>query len=321
MAPLNILIIGSGVAGPTLATFLLLQPLPAAQLPHITLLERSPTVQAHGQNIDIRGTGLSIIRKLGLETAIRASVTGEEGTRFVDSSNGVWAELKADRTGKTETGTADIEILRGRLARICWGRARDVGEQVQKEGGRPIEFLFGDYLEAIEQVGDRVEVVFAKSGARRSFDLVVGADGLQSRTRVMIWSREGEEERVKRLGMYGAFFSMPKSATDGKWRRWYRAPGRRGIMVRPSDREDRSTVFMNVVNEDDRRLVEVAEQGRNGVAAQKALMKEYFQDAGWESERIVREMEAADDFYYDMVAQVKMDKWSKGRVVLLGDAG
>ena len=91
--------------------------------------------------------------------------------------------------------------------------------------------------------------------------------------------------------------------------------------MRPDDTGERTTVFTSVINENDPRLAEVATQRRKGVEEQKKLLAEYFEDAGWESERIVREMMATKDFYYDMVAQVKMEEWSKGRVVLLGDAG
>lgn len=321
MAPLNILIVGCSVAGPTLATFLLLSPLPASQKPRITILERSSTLRTQGQNVDIRGAGLTIIRKLGLETVIRASTTGEEGVQFVDGENRVWGAFPADKSGRLQTPTSDIEILRGRLAEICWRRSKLVSEEVEREGGVGVEYVFGDYLEELEQDGSKVHVRFAKSGERRSFDLVIGADGLQSRTRRMVWGAKGEKDMIKRLGMYGAFFSMPRGKTDSVWRRWFHAPGRRGIMVRPDEQRERTTVFMYVINEKDERLVEVAAKGHEAVRAQKALLEEYFQDAGWESERIIKEMMATKDFYYDMVAQVKMDKWSKGRVVLLGDAG
>jgi len=53
---------------------------------------------------------------------------------------------------------------------------------------------------------------------------------------------------VKRLGMYGAFSSIPKGPTDSAWRRWYHAAGRRGIMLRPDERKDRTTVFMYVID-------------------------------------------------------------------------
>ncbi|KAK3716483.1 hypothetical protein LTR37_006379 [Vermiconidia calcicola] len=322
MPPLSILIVGCGVAGPTLASFLLLSLDPMQDRAHITILERSsPEAQSRGQNVDIRGAGVPIIRKLGLEDLIRASTTGEGGVQFVDSSNRVWASNAADKSGRVQTGTSDIEILRGRLAEICYRRCQSLSDEVKTRGGAGVEFVFDDSLAKIEQDGQKVHVRLAKSGDQRSFDLVVAADGLQSRVRNLVWGTAGEEDRIKRLGMYAAFFSMPSGETDSLWRRWYHAPGRRSIMVRPSDRRDRSTVLMSVINENDEQLRRVAVDGKNGVEAQRRLLREYFNDAGWESERILKEMEAANDFYYDMVAQVKMEKWSKGRVVLLGDAG
>lgn len=323
MAPVHILIVGCGVAGPTLATFLLLADFPPAQLPHVTILERSSTQSAHlrGQNIDIRGAGVTIIRKLGLEKAIRAATTGEEGVQLVDQYNRVWSSNPADKSGEVQTPTSDIEILRGRLTEICWKNSQRVSAEVEREGGKGIEYIFGDYLDELEQDGKKVHVRFMKSGQRRTYDIVVGADGLQSQIRKMAWGDEGEKDRLKRLEMFAGFFSIPRGETDNNWRRWFHAPGRLGIMLRPDGTGARTTVFMYVINEKDERLVKVATNGREGVKAQKALLEEYFRDAGWECDRIIREMYATDDFYYDLVAQVKMDKWSKGRVVLLGDAG
>ena len=321
MAPLNLLIVGGGVAGNALASLLLLLPVPIAELPHITIVERSAASCSYGQNIDVRGTGIEILSKLGVEDRVRAATTGEEGVRIVDEKNRIWAEMAADKTGRVQTGTSDVEILRGRLTEILHERAEEFSAQVQALRGKGIEFVNKDWLASLEQVGDRVRVVFANSGEKRSYDIVVGADGLQSLTRKMVWGTEGEEDRLKRIGAYGGFFSMPRGETDSLWRRWYHAPGKKGIMVRPSDQPDRSTVFMIVVNDKDARFQNVAKIGSRSVAGQKELLSEYFHDAGWESERIVREMNAADDFYYDAIAQVKMDSWSRGRVVLLGDAG
>ncbi|KAF2666295.1 oxidoreductase [Microthyrium microscopicum] len=315
--PQSILIIGNSIAGPTLATFLLLSSLPASEKPHITILERAPNIRVHGQNIDIRGAGLTLLQKLGLEAVVRASTTGEAGVRIVDDQDRTWAAFPAGPGGSGPT--SDVEILRGRLAEILYERSRTVSEEVKGEGGHGIEYLWGDFLTDIEQNGEMVDVVFAKSGAKRSFDLVVGADGLQSRTRRLVWGDYGESERVRKLGMYGAFFSMPVGKTDSMWRRWYHAAGRRWIMIRPDEQRGLTTVFMATIS-DDKRWAEAALKSRAGLDGQKALMKECFQDAGWESERVLKEMESTEDFYYDMIAQVKMDKWSKGRVVLLGDS-
>ncbi|KAI9850490.1 MAG: hypothetical protein M1838_005628 [Thelocarpon superellum] len=319
MAPLNILIIGCSIAGPTLAAFLLLAPLPASEKPRITILERSSALRTAGQNIDIRGAGVTIIRKLGLEALVRASTTGEEGVQFVDAENRVWGAFAAGKGGQSRTPTSEIEIMRGTLADICFKRSKSVSDEVQGDGGAGVEYVFGDSLEGVEQDGDQVHVRFAKSGERRSYDLVVGADGLQSQTRNMVWGVEGEKDRLKKLGMYAAFFSMSRAKTDSLWRRWFHAPGRRGIMLRPDQQRGRTTALVSVVNEKDTRLVEVATRGH--AKEQKKLMEEYFRGVGWESERVLDEMTATKDFYYDMVAQIKMDRWSKGRVVLLGDAG
>ena len=321
MPPPKILIIGSGIAGPGLATLLLQLPLPIPLLPQITLLERSAAPTSHGQNIDVRGTGIDILPKLGVEAAVRAATTGEEGVRFVDSRGAVWSEVRADKTGRVQTGTSDVEILRGRLAGVLEGRVKAVGGEVEALGGMGVRFVFGDVLAGLEQEGDGVRVRFAGGGEEERFDLVVGADGLGSATRKMVWGLEGEEERVKALGAFCGFFSMPRGETDGVWRRWYHATGRRSIMVRPSGRADRSTVLMIVVNDDDPAFRAAAKVEKGSVRRQKALLGEVFGDAGWESERLVAEMWASDDFYYDAVSQVKLDSWSKGRVVLLGDAG
>lgn len=322
MAPLNILIVGCGIAGSTLASFLLLSnDVPASDKPHITILERAPSMRSQGQNIDIRGAGVTIIRKLGLESAIRAATTGEVGVKWVDAQGAVWAALGADRSGKMNTPTADIEILRGSLAELCWLRSRTISDGVKADGGAGIEFMFGDYLDSIDQDGNQVHVKFAKSGQKRNYDLVVGADGLQSQVRRLAWGLEGEAERVKRLGAYGAFFSIPREATDSDWRRWFHASRGRNVMLRPDQQHGRTTVHMFVVNEEDSRLREVGEKGREDLNAQKELLEEYFSDAGWEMKRVLAEMKKTDDFYYDMKAQIKMDKWSKGRVVLVGDAG
>lgn len=323
MAPANILIVGCGIAGPTLASFLLLADIPAASKPHVTILERETMRSAHlrGQNIDIRGAGVTIIRKLGLEAQIRASTTGEEGVQLVDEHNRVWSQNRVDKSGKMQTPTSDIEILRGRLAELCWKNSQRISDEAEREGSKGIEYIFGDYLDEIKQDDDQVHVRFAKSRETRSFDLLVGADGMQSQTRKMVWGEEGEKDRLKRIGMFAGFFSIPREERDGKWRRWFHAPGRRGIMLRPDSLGVRSTIFMYVVNEKDPRFVDVATKGNGGVGAQKALLEEYFKDAGWECDRIIQEMKATDDFYYDAVSQVKMDSWTKGRVVLLGDAG
>ena len=49
-------------------------------------------------------------------------------------------------------------------------------------------------------------------------------------------------------------------------------------------------------------------------------MKDHFKDCGWECEAILTELDASTDLYFDRVSQIKLEKWSQGRVALIGDA-
>ena len=300
MSPIRVLIIGAGIAGPTLAYFLSKSPSRQFQ---VTVLERSPTLRTAGQNIDIRGIGADVVRKMGLEEIIRSSTTEEEGILIVDSNNTTKAAFPADKSGKTQTFTSDIEIVRFRLAEILYEATKDKAE-----------YIFGDYLTALDQDERKVHVSFA-NGAARDFELVVGADGLGSRTRSMAFGKESEDW-VYPLEMYAAFFTIPPADTDGEWSRWYNAPGRRAMMTRP-DGEGGTRSFASTITKDER-FQDVLDKG---TAAQKSLIQTHFADAGWESGRVLKGMEAADDFYYDKIAQMRMPTWSKGRVTMLGDAG
>jgi hypothetical protein len=76
----HVLISGASIAGPALAERLL------AYGWEVTLVERSGALRDDGQNIDIRGAGREVARRMGIEDAIRAAGTREVGTRFVDAS-------------------------------------------------------------------------------------------------------------------------------------------------------------------------------------------------------------------------------------------
>lgn len=292
---------------------------PASSLPRITILERSSALRTAGQNIDVRGAGNAILSHLGVLGEVKSHTTNEAGVQFVDTSNRIWAQIDADTTGETSTPTADIEILRGRFAEILVRKMREVSGNVSAQGGYGVEEIWGDYLETIDQDDWKVRVTFAKSREQREYDLVVGADGLQSSTRSLAWGAKNSQEQIKRLGMYAAFFSIPRGKTDTDYRRWFHASGRRGVMLRPDDTGKKTTVFMYVINEQDERLSKLA--GRDNIESQKSMMAEYFADAGWESKRVIEEMHLTNDFYYDMVGQVKTDSYTKGRVTLVGDAG
>ena len=114
MSNLRILVTGAGIAGPTLAFWL------ARAGAHVTVVERAPVLRAVGQNVDIRGAGLEVIRRMGLRDIVNENMTNEEGIAFVDGDNRIKAKFGVDHSGKGESFTSDTEILRGKLAVILY---------------------------------------------------------------------------------------------------------------------------------------------------------------------------------------------------------
>ncbi|KAK4504428.1 hypothetical protein PRZ48_005344 [Zasmidium cellare] len=321
MTSLRVLVVGNSVAGPAFASFLLLSSLRSRV--KLTVLERAPHVRPEGQNIDLRNVGLDAVRRLGLEESIRAHLTGEKGVRLVDENDSAVASIAASEPGQTQGPTADVEMLRGTLAQLLEAQLERLNRQNSEKGGSPVEFIYDDFVDQLHQQDDEVHITLAKSKAQRVFDIVVGADGLQSRTRRQAFGVEGESERLHKLSIYGGFFSMPRLESDTDWRRWFHAPGSRGIMMRPSDRPDRITVFMHkkTSNMTEDKLFSNAATGFRDAAAQKSILVDCFSDIVWtQKDRVLSELKRSEDFYYDMVAQVKMDTWSIGRVVLIGDS-
>ena len=303
MSDLQVLISGASVAGPALAFFL------ARAGAKVTIVEKAPSLRTGGQNIDIRGVGLKVVRGMGLEAAVLKRATQEEGVAFVDASDRRRAEFPVDRTGQNLSMTAEVEIMRGDLVKIFYDATCD-----------DVKYVFGDSIESMVEKDEKVNVLF-KNGLKQQFDLVFAADGLGSPTRALIFGHDKQKSPIKSLGQYVAWFTIPRHGSDGRWARWYNAPGRRLILLRPDTQAEASQQTTRAslwICSDSAGL-----QGYSklSIAEQKAMMHDLFGDAGWETSRALAGMDSADDFYMQEVAQVKMDEcWSRGRMAVLGDA-
>lgn len=285
----TILISGASIAGPTLAYWL------AAAGWTPTVIERAPALRREGQNIDIRGAAREVIRRMGLEDRIRAAHTGELGTQFI----GVHGEVKASfAAGKTDTAgaTAELEILRGELAGILVDSTADA-----------TEYVFGDQITALAADADGVTVSFERGDDRR-FDLVVIAEGMRSRTRPMVF---GAAPKLRPLGMYTAYFTIPRTPTDTRHWRWYNAVGGRNVSLRP-DNHGTTQATLSFLS---------APMGYEELsqAEQKALLRRRFGDVGWEAPRVLAALDDAS-LYFDALGQVHAPAWSAGRIAMIGDA-
>ena len=168
-----------------------------------------------------------------------------------------------------------------------------------------VETIFGDSIAGVDERGDSVGLTFEK-GPPRDFDLVIGADGLHSNVRRLAFGPEEDFEHY--LGC-----KVAACVVDGYRPRddlvyvTYSTPGRQ--LARFALRGDR-TMFLFVFR---------AERDNTGTAPKDQLRNE-FGDVGWEGPEILATLDDVDDLYFDVVSQVRMDHWSRGRVLLIGDA-
>ena len=288
----SVLISGAGIAGPTLAFWLK----KAGFEP--TVVEHSPALRKGGYVIDFWGLGYEIAERMNLSADIKRlgyhmremRIVDDRGERVAGFGVNVFNEL---------TGGRFVTLRRSDLSRLL----------VEKIKGQA-EVIFGDEIVGLEEQADGVRVKFKQSGERQ-FDLVIGADGLHSNARRLLFGTQNQFEKY--LGyLIAAFEIRGYHPRDEDVYVMYNAPGR--MLGRVALRDD-LTLFLFVFAADLRKLPSIID-----LAAQKAMLNERFGDGKWECTRILAELDRSEDLYFDRVSQIKMEAWSKGRVALLGDA-
>ncbi|GAA2145479.1 FAD-dependent monooxygenase [Actinomadura napierensis] len=283
----NVLVSGAGIAGLALAFWLRRHGFAP------TVVERAPAIRAGGYKVDVRGAALTAAERMGLLDEIRGMRTGVRSGTVVDAAGRRVASMDGDTFGGRVHG--DAEVLRGDLHRLLFEHT-------------DAEYLFGDSIAELKQTAGGVEVTF-ESGASRTFDLVVGADGLHSATRSLAF---GPEDRfVRDLGHRISIFGVPDHLGLDREEVTYIGPGRTTLVYSVAGDADAKAMFL--FRSDDPGVP-------RGRAAQERALAAAYAGEGWEVPRLLDGMGAAPDFYFDSVAQVHMDRWSDGRVVLLGDA-
>ncbi|MER5469296.1 FAD-dependent monooxygenase [Streptomyces sp. NPDC002685] len=289
LAHLDVLISGASIAGPALALGL------ARYGARVTVVEKASELREGGFAVDFRGhVHRTVLTSMGIWDAIHARQTRMGRQTVVDADGTPRVDLPA------EMMSGDVEILRGDLARIMYERTAD-----------RVAYVFDDSIATLDESPGGVDVTFER-GAPRRFDLVVGADGLHSLTRRLTFGDESGHLRF--LDHYVAAFGVPNDLGLDRVGRLYSEPGRAVVIGNYDGDPDRAGALLVFRS---RRL----EFDRRDVAAQKRILAERFAGMGWEAPRVLKALEGAEELYFDAIAQVHVDRLTKGRVALLGDAG
>jgi 2-polyprenyl-6-methoxyphenol hydroxylase-like FAD-dependent oxidoreductase len=283
----DVLISGAGIGGSALAYWLRHHGF------DVTVVERHRGVRPGGQAVDVRGPALDVVERMGLGERLRAMATGMRGMSMLDADgNEVYRSTEHTLTGG-DLASPDVEVMRDDLAGLLFDAAEGV------------EHLFDDTITAV----DGTRVTFERN-APRDFDVVVGADGLHSTVRRLVFGPE--PEFLRHLGTNLAVFTAPNFLDLDHWQVfWQNEVLGGGVMSARGNAECR--VYMGFHGE--------ADVDHRDVEAQRRLLAERFADAGWEWQTALKHMWEAPDFHFDVMAQIRMPTWSRGNVVLLGDAG
>jgi 2-polyprenyl-6-methoxyphenol hydroxylase-like FAD-dependent oxidoreductase len=276
----TVLISGASIGGPAAAYWL-----------HrygctVTVVERAPELRRGGQAVDFKGqTHLTVLERMGILDEVRRRETGGADQTIVDADGTPLAVMPGEFSG------GDIEIRRGDLAQLLYERTAD-----------NCEYLFDDSITSLTESVDGVHVTFERA-APRSFDLVIGADGIHSNVRRLAFGPESAY--VKHLDHYYALVDVNLDSEPTM----YNEPGRMATLGGP-----KSPAFLVFASPQ-------LEYDRFDTAQQKKLVMEAYQGGGWRIPEILANIPAARELYLDSISRVSIDQFTKGRVALLGDAG
>ncbi|WP_329455260.1 FAD-dependent monooxygenase [Streptomyces sp. NBC_01497] len=284
----HVLISGAGIAGPALAHWLL------HHGADVTVVETATALRGGGFAVDFRGPAhLGVLERMGVLDELRALQTHGGAMRCVDARGREIFTLPAEFAG------GEIEVLRRDLSRVLYER-----------GAERASYIFGDTVTDLNETADGVRADFARSPSR-TFDLVVGADGLHSRVRSIVFGEEGRF--VRHLGHFLAGWDLPNDAGWTSTAEQFNVPGRMASGAADARDQGRAGAFLVFTGPP-------SLHDWHDTEAHKALVKQAFDGLPWRVPQLLSTLDGAPELYFDSISRVTVPHWTSGRVALLGDA-
>ena len=288
----NILISGAGIAGTTLAFWLKkfgFNP---------TIVEHAPKLREGGYAIDFWGAGFDVAEQMGiLPNLDKADIKIPEvkkkkkkGKRKCGINYPKLKKLMNDRA---------FTLLRSDLSKIIY-------DHLEKD----VEIIFGDSITSIEQSPTNITVTF-RSGKIRDFHLVIGADGLHSIVRDLVFGDESQFEKF--FGYYTSSYTITDNMIDRNAFLMFNTPSKQTAIYSTGESKTTTTFFIFS-------SPQKIPYSHHNIEAQKQILRNEFEGVGWRCPDLLAKMDTAPDFYFDVVSQIQMSHWSKDRVTLVGDA-
>ncbi|GAB7066200.1 FAD-dependent monooxygenase [Mycobacterium hodleri] len=286
------LISGVSIAGPVLAYWL------ADAGWDVTLVERAERLRTSGYPVDVRGTAVDVIRRMGQHRQIVERSYRHVPVQLLTPGGRRLCTLDFGRLlNSSEAG--DVEITRGALSEVLFAATSD-----------RVTYVFGDSIETLTQTDRGVDVTF-RHGSPQTVDVVVGADGIHSNVRRLAFG--DESQFVRHLGPYAAIWDLPGDMFAPGTGFMYSHVGRTAMVERPADGSP-ARAFMAFVHPAPGTV------DRHDTGAILGAVRGAFAEDRWRTGDVLDTLTGAEDLYFDTVSQVRMDTWSSGRVALVGDA-
>jgi 2-polyprenyl-6-methoxyphenol hydroxylase-like FAD-dependent oxidoreductase len=307
----RILINGAGIAGPYLACALRQR----GFVP--TLLEKSASLRQGGYMLDFWGVGWTCAERIGVMQALKERAVEVDRLQMLDERGGEQAYMDMD-VARSALSNRFISLLRSDLANVICRKYCD--------DALALPIRFNESIRGIEQTSEKTSekddddgvLVHFESGApSERFDVVVGADGLHSVTRQLAFGELEDAMSLRDLGFIVASYSvgdLDARRDDGQpLFQTHSIPNRSAMLYSTSARDEGAIAFF---------IARVGEEPRHvgTVDEQKEVLRELFDSMSWRVPEMLERVDEAPDFWLDRVAQVTVPAWSKGRVVLVGDA-